>query len=158
MHLNRDPAASMQHSFAAVHSSACTIPASAFTGQPIAALILSQCLSRSPGLRRAVMRGMCCWKSCSCSRTVSATCNGSPSSCFRSLALPRHHLQSQSMKSQRMQYQGGHVGQAVAQSTTFAVTAATRSGRTPQAVVEYHTQPMPLYLAATEQVPDIPVS
>lgn len=69
----------------------CT-PASTLTGQPTAALILSQCLSRSPGFLRAAISGTCCWNSCSCWRTASATCRGAPVSCFSSLALPRHHL------------------------------------------------------------------
>lgn len=70
-------------------------PASALTGCPTAALILSQCRSRMPGFRSAVMSGMCCWNACSCCRTASATSRGAPVSCLSSFALLRHHLQAQ---------------------------------------------------------------
>jgi len=84
-------------------------PASALTGQPTAALIFSQCLSRRPGFLSAVMRGMCCWKACSWLLTPSATSSGAPDSCLRSLALLRHHLQNHGRRHKQSRLYQSHV-------------------------------------------------
>ena len=58
-------------------------------------LILSQCRSRKPGLRRALMRGRCSWKPSSLPLRLASTSAAGPAMAFPILAVCRylqHHI------------------------------------------------------------------
>mmetsp|Transcript_38453 Transcript_38453/g.64634 ORF Transcript_38453/g.64634 Transcript_38453/m.64634 type:complete len:219 (+) Transcript_38453:1223-1879(+) len=66
--------------------------ASAFTLMPMRSVSLSQCLSLSPGFRRATISGMYSWKAARRSFRMVATSRGGPRSCFSVFSVPRYHL------------------------------------------------------------------